>query len=119
MTGPLDEPGVNDRLRMNLDAAVSAFGLSDVEPEHVMSSSARKRAYRDPRAGSELATLSLVQEDDVLRWAYDPPPTSSRRGSRRAAVASTSEDVIHSFQFLEVPPNQVIGALQRLDDSLT
>jgi pimeloyl-ACP methyl ester carboxylesterase len=108
----------NDRLRSNLDAAVSAFGLSDPEPDHPIPSSARKRAYRDPRAGSELATVSLVQEDDILRWVYDPPPTSARRG-RRAMSAAADEDVVHSFQFLEVPPNKVIEALSTLDGSLT
>jgi pimeloyl-ACP methyl ester carboxylesterase len=116
---PLGALGANDRLRANLDAAVTAFGLSDPEPEHAMPSSARKRAYRDPRAGSQLATVSLVQDDDVLKWAYDPPPTSARRSGRRAIAAAATEDVVHSFQFLEVPPNQVIAALSSLDGSLT
>jgi pimeloyl-ACP methyl ester carboxylesterase len=109
----------NDRLRSNLDIAVTSFGLSDPEPEHPIPSSARKRAYRDPRAGSQLATLSLVQEDDVLKWMYDPPPTSARRAGRRALAAAADEDVVHSFQFLEVPPNQIIEALSGLDRTLT
>ena len=115
MTGGVS--GANDRLRTNLDVAVSAFGLSDPEPDHPIPSSARKRAYRDPRAGSELATVSLVQEDDVLKWVYDPPPTSARRG-RRAMAAAADQDVVHSFQFLEVPPNKIIQALSSLDDTL-
>jgi pimeloyl-ACP methyl ester carboxylesterase len=109
----------NDRLRTNLDTAVAAFGLNDKEPDHPIPSSARKRAYRDPRAGSQLATVSLVQEDDVLKWVYDPPPTSARRARRRALAAAPDEDVVHSFQFLEVPPNQVIQALSQLDVTLT
>jgi len=109
----------NDQVRTNLDAAVAAFRLSDPEPDHPIPSSARKRAYRDPRAGSQLATVSLVQEDAVLKWVYDPPPTSARRTSRRAIAAAADEDVVHSFQFLEVPPNQVIEALAKLDDALT
>jgi hypothetical protein len=64
--------------------AVQAAGLSDAEPEVSLGGgSARKRARLDPRAGSRLATVALVQEDDVLRWVYDPPPMDSPLRSRK------------------------------------
>jgi pimeloyl-ACP methyl ester carboxylesterase len=34
-------------------------------------------------------------------------------------AAATDEDVVHSFQFLEVPPNEVVAALSQLDTTLT
>ena len=55
----------------------------------------------------------------MLKWMYDPPPTSARRAGRRALAAAADEDVVHSFQFLEVPPNQIIEALSGLDRTLT
>jgi pimeloyl-ACP methyl ester carboxylesterase len=109
----------NELLRRHLSEAVHRAALSDDEPDLPMPSSARKRARTDPRAGSRLATVSLVQDDGILRWVYDPPPGSSRRRARRAAIGVDEEDVIHGFQFLEVPANQVIQKLEDLDDSLT
>jgi pimeloyl-ACP methyl ester carboxylesterase len=114
---PADTP--NDLLRRHMAAAVQAAGLSDTETELPIGGSARKRARFDPRAGSRLATVALVQEDEVLRWVYDPPPTSQRRRARRASLSVEDEDVVHGFQFLEVPPNQVVAQLDRLDGSLT
>jgi pimeloyl-ACP methyl ester carboxylesterase len=110
----------NDRLRQHLSTAIAEAGLSDAEPDLPMSSSARKRARSDPRAGSRLATVALVQEDDVLRWVYDPPPASSRRRRmRRGAAIGDAGEVIKEFQFLEVPPNEVIQRLERLDLTVT
>jgi pimeloyl-ACP methyl ester carboxylesterase len=112
-------PQPNDLLRQHLAAAVSTAALSDVEPDAGFGGSARKRARLDPRAGSHLATVALVEEDDVLRWVYDPPPASSRRRARRASLSIDDRDVVHGFQFLEVPPNQIIQKLEDLDQSLT
>lgn len=109
----------NELLRRHLNAAISTASLSDAEPDEPVPSSARKRARNDPRAASRLATVSLVQDDDVLRWVYDPPPSSSRRRARRAAAGASDENVVHGFQFLEVPPNEVIAKLEGLDRSLT
>jgi pimeloyl-ACP methyl ester carboxylesterase len=110
----------NDLLRRHLAAAVQAAALSDAEPEAIPTGgSARKRARLDPRAGSRLATVALVEEDEVLRWVYDPPPASARRRARRAGVSADDQEVIHGFQFLEVPPNEVVAKLQDLDFSMT
>jgi pimeloyl-ACP methyl ester carboxylesterase len=120
LSAPVADPQPNDLLRRNIAAAVQAAGLSDAEPDATFGGgSARKRARLDPRAGSRLATVALVQEDDVLRWVYDPPPASSRRRARRASTSMDDRDVIHGFQFLEVPPNEVVAKLQNLDLSMT
>lgn len=109
----------NDLLRSHMAAAVEAAGLSDTEPEVGFGGNARKRARLDPRAGSRLATVALVEEDDVLRWVYDPPPASTRRRARRAGVSMVDQEVVHGFQFLEVPPNEMVAKLEALDLSLT
>ena len=112
-------PQANDLLRQHMAAAVRTTNLSDLEPELPVSATARKRARMDPRAGSRLATVALVEEDAVLRWVYDPPPASNRRRMRRARAGVDGEEIIHGFQFLEVPPNQVVKKLEDLDLSLT
>ena len=112
-------PQPDDRLRQHLSAAVLGAGLSDPEPAVPIAGSARKRARTDPRAGSRLATVALVEEDEVLRWVYDPPPVSSRRRRMRRAGALGAGRVVEGFQFLEVPPNQVIQKLEDLDRALT
>lgn len=112
-------PQPNDVLRSHMSAAVQAAGLSDTETDIPPGGSARKRARFDPRAGSRLATVSLVQDDEVLRWVYDPPPASPRRRARRAGLGADDQEVILGFQFLDVPPNEVIARLEDLDLSMT
>jgi pimeloyl-ACP methyl ester carboxylesterase len=109
----------NAALRRHLSAAVATAQLSDPEPDLPTASSARKRARVEKRADSHLATVALVQDEDILRWIYDPPPTTWRRRGRRRGVSLDDEDVVDGFQFLEVPPNKVIGQLERLDDAMT
>jgi pimeloyl-ACP methyl ester carboxylesterase len=113
------EASANELLRRHMAAAVDAAGLSDPETEVQVGGSARKRARFDPRAGSRLATVALVQDEEVLRWVYDPPPVSTRRRARRASLSIEEEEVVHGFQFLEVPPNEVVAQLESLDLKLT
>lgn len=120
MSAVLSKDGADDSLRLYMDRAVQISSLSDREVEPVVSSSVRKRAFREPRAGSRLATVALVKdEDDVLRWVYDPPPASSRRRARRGIGVLGDEEVVHGFQFMEVPANQIGQKLADLDRSLT
>jgi pimeloyl-ACP methyl ester carboxylesterase len=111
-------PDAHDLLRMNMEAAIRQANLSDPDTDRVFGGSTRKRARRDPRAGSRLATAALVQDDGILRWEYDPPPVSSRRRARRGGLSS-DPDVVHGFQFLEVPPNEFTAKLEDLDRRLT
>jgi pimeloyl-ACP methyl ester carboxylesterase len=105
-----------------LAKAVAEYGLNDVETEddQVTGSSVRKRAFRDARAGSRLASVGLVRDDGVLRWVYEPPPASlSRRRGRRALSLVDPVNVVPGFQFREIPPNKVRQSLSDLDDKLT
>ena len=112
--------GADALLGSQLDAIVDGVSLADAEPaEREVTSATRKKAYRDPRAGSPLARVALVRDDDVLRWIYDPPPVSlSRRRSRRALGLVDEREVVHGFQFLEVPPNEIRAKLRDLDHRL-
>jgi pimeloyl-ACP methyl ester carboxylesterase len=105
-----------------LATAIAKYQLNDVETDDdlVTGSSVRKRAFRQARAGSKLASVSLVRDDDVLRWVYEPPPASiGRRRGRRGLALGDSGTVIPGFQFREIPPNQVRQKLSDLDDKLT
>lgn len=112
---------VDSRLRGALDDAISGTVLDEPETQpRVENSLTRKRAYRNARAGSAMATVSLVRDDEVLRWVYEPPPaTLARRRGRRASATTDPAQVVHGFQFLEVPPNKVRQSLKDLDDKLT
>jgi pimeloyl-ACP methyl ester carboxylesterase len=105
-----------------LATAVADYQLSDIETDEdrVTGSSVRKRAFRQARAGSKLASVSLVRDDEVLRWVYEPPPASiGRRRGRRALSLVDPVNVIPGFQFREIPPNEVRKKLSELDDKLT
>ena len=109
-------------LDVTLAQVVSDFGLSDVETDddRTTGSSVRKRSFRQARAGSKLASVSLIRDDDVLRWVYEPPPASlGRRRGRRAMSLVEPANVVHGFQFREIPPNGVRDKLNDLDMKLT
>jgi hypothetical protein len=105
-----------------LATAIADYQLNDVETDddRVTGSSVRKRAFREARAGSKLASVSLVRDEEVLRWVYEPPPASiGRRRGRRALSLVDPVNVIPGFQFREIPPNEVRKKLSELDDKLT
>lgn len=105
-----------------LATAVASAGLSDIEQESdvVTGGSVRKRAFRDSRAGSRLASVALVKDDGVLRWVYEPPPVSvGRRRGRRSLSLVNEADMLPGFQFREIPPNEIRRKLYELDLKLT
>jgi len=105
-----------------LNRVVSAYGLSDAEEDsdRITGSSVRKRSFRQARAGSKLASISLVDDDGVLRWVYEPPPVSiGRRRGRRSVGLVDNVNVVQGFQFREIPPNSIREKLSELDDKLT
>lgn len=114
--------GSNNRLRELMQQAVSDFNLRESRPSEDEGPPGylKKRAFRDPRAGSPMATVALVQEEDgFVRWVYEPAPINTSRRARRAGTTSGDPDVVHSFEFVEVPPNKIGEKLEALDDSLT
>jgi pimeloyl-ACP methyl ester carboxylesterase len=107
-------------LRAQLSAIVDTSDLADEQSDETLGDSAtRKRAYRDARAGSRLARVALVRDNDVLRWVYEPPPSAvSRRRGRRDGSLHDDSTIVHGFQFLEVPPNEIRQKLNQLDGKI-
>jgi pimeloyl-ACP methyl ester carboxylesterase len=116
-------PGAPDAaFNSALATAVATAGLSDSEQESdlVTGGSVRKRAFRDSRAGSRLASVALVKDDEVLRWVYEPPPVSvGRRRGRRSLNLVNEANLLPGFQFREIPPNEIRSKLNQLDLKLT
>jgi hypothetical protein len=111
----------DEALAHELSKAIVGLALADEElpwPEEETIAARRRRRRAPPP--SSLARVSLVRVDDVLRWTYQRPPrTVGTRRARRASLGLVGADVIQSFDFEEVPPNQVIAALEKIDGRLT
>jgi pimeloyl-ACP methyl ester carboxylesterase len=85
-----------------------------------LAGSMRRRRSFDPRDYDGLATLSLVRQDGVMRWLYQPAMRGPNRGrARRDATRAIGAEVVHTFDFKELKPNEVIKAFEDLDASLT
>ena len=82
-----------------MDAAIRQAHLSDPDIDQVFGGSARKRARRDPRAGSRLATAALVQDDGILRWELRPAAgeLAAARAPRRPLIGSGCRARVSSF----------------------
>ena len=74
----------------------------------------RRRKAFQPRDYSGLATLSLIDDNGVLQWVYEPPargPSGRRR--RRAALRAVGAQPVRQISFRETPPNQVVPRLSK------
>jgi pimeloyl-ACP methyl ester carboxylesterase len=107
-------------LGRSLDTVVRDLGLAGAEAPGRQPTLAGRRRRRGAVPESGLATVSLVRTDGVLRWVYRRPPrrVGSRR-ARRAGPGPVGAPPVASFGFQEVPPNQVIQALESLDTKFT
>lgn len=116
-------PDVDAAVASRLSEAVAKLDLADAEipQETAAAGSMRRRRGFAQQDYSELATLSLVREDGVYRWVYQPPVrgVSSRRARRSAAIQAIGAKVVHEFSFQQVPPNRIIADLEDLDGKLT
>lgn len=103
-----------------LDAAIEGLGGAATEPEpRVPASRERRRGVR-AEDYSSLATVSLIEDDGMLRWVYEPPPRASgRRRALRRAVPSIDGTPIRTIPIQDLPGNQVLQAIAALDDHLT
>jgi pimeloyl-ACP methyl ester carboxylesterase len=100
-----------------LDAAIER--LDDVRP----AAAARGRPGR--RRGAEpddygSPSITLVEDDGMLRWVYSPTP---RRGARRRALRRAAPSIdgtpIRTIPIQDLPANQVLQAIAALDERLT
>jgi pimeloyl-ACP methyl ester carboxylesterase len=114
---PLNPPDV--ALAQMLDAVVRELKLSEPEPTESEEPIAVRRRRRGTLRGSNLASVSLVRIDGVLRWAYHRPPRAVGLRRARRAGSLVGAEVVHSFGFREVPPNKIIARLEELDRKLT
>ncbi len=114
---PINPPDA--ALRQTLDAVVSELKLSEPEPIEAPEPIAMRRRRRGTIRGSSLASVSLVRIDGVLRWAYHRPPRAVGLKRARRAGSLVGAEVVHSFRFREVPPNEIVARLEDLDRKLT
>jgi pimeloyl-ACP methyl ester carboxylesterase len=109
----------DDKLARDLEAVFDQVNVADPLPDEKPEPIARRRSRRGPRPSST-ATLSLVRVDGVLRWTYRRP--ARRVGRRRAVQAGAGPiggKVITSFDFREIPPNEIVKKIEDLDAKLT
>lgn len=110
------------KIAATLSTVVDTLKLADTElpPEEVTSGAKRRSRGFVAEDHSELASLSLVRDDGVLRFIYQSPVrgVSSRR-ARRVALRPVGGNTLHEFRFKEIPPNEMIAALEALDAKLT
>lgn len=111
-----------ERVATHFDKVVADLELPDELPaaDRPDPGPQRRRKAFQPRDYSGLATLSLIDDNGVLQWVYEPPargPSGRRR--RRAALRAVGAQPVRQISFRETPPNQVVASLEELDIKLT
>jgi pimeloyl-ACP methyl ester carboxylesterase len=114
------------RMAQRMESIAEVLGKADErvpdgDVTRTLGGSMRRRRGFSADDYNGLATLSLVEDDDgVVRWNYQPPAHGVRgRRARRRGMTPVGGDVIHRFSFEQTPPNEVMSALEGLDDKLT
>jgi len=104
-----------------LDQAITEVGGAAVEPPPRIRSSQRRRRGVRPEDFSTLGSVTLIEDDGLLRWVYEPPPqrVGLRRRGRRRAVPSIDGVPIRSIPIADLPANQVLEGIEALDHTLT
>ena len=98
-----------------------ALGLREAAPTEPVSlpiSMRRRRGYTDAVADPR-ASVSLRDDDGVLRWTYEAPAAQTVRGRARRAGGFSFGDVLQRFEYQDIGPNQVTQGLVALDAQLT
>jgi pimeloyl-ACP methyl ester carboxylesterase len=113
---------LEEKVGTHFDKIVADLKLRDEVPveDRPKPNSQRRRRGFEPRDYSGEATLSLVEDNGILQWVYEPPargPSGRRR--RRAAQRAVGAQPVRQISFRETPPNQIIAKLEELDDKLT
>jgi len=100
--------------------ADAALGLNEAPgaPIDLPITTRRRRGFT-PQMQDPRASVSLHDDDGVLRWVYEPPPSQGLRGRERRAGLFGFGDALSSFSFQDIGPNQVTQGLALLDAQLT
>ncbi len=101
-----------------LDAATEGLDLAQAEPPAPHTSIAELRRVRR-KPSSRLTTFSLYDVDGVLRFAPGLPAlTTGGRRRRRGDAAGLGGEVVRTFRFEDLPPNEIGKYLAALDRKL-
>ncbi|MDX2218046.1 MAG: hypothetical protein SF172_03365 [Burkholderiales bacterium] len=106
---------VGECIKSSISSMESLFSAEHMEASERMTGRRRSGATlrQQPR-------LQLVDVDGVLRWRYrDVEAGPSGRRSLRAIAATAMGDVVVDLPLKPLNRNQVLAAMQSLDDSLT
>ena len=104
-----------------LDTAITKLGGPATEPElpRLPAAQRRRRGAR-PEDASTLAAVTLIDDDGLLRWVYEPPPRrSGRRRALRRAIPSIDGVPIRTIPIQDLPANQVLESIAALDKRMT
>lgn len=103
------------------DAADASLGLREPVPAAAppLPISVRRRRGFTPAAADPRASVSLRDDDGVLRWTYEPPAAQTLRGRARRAGVFGFGAVLRRFEYDDIGPNRIAQSLVALDAKLT
>jgi pimeloyl-ACP methyl ester carboxylesterase len=111
----------DSKLALQLATIAGELALEGDESasEAVRAGSQRRRRGFNPTEYNGLATLSLIRDQDMLRWGYVSPAwrKSIREGHRRYRPIGAKTVFMHGVR--QTPPSELLVALQGLDEKLT
>lgn len=100
-------------------AIVDTGGVAMELPPCIPASQQRRRGVR-PDDYSTLAAVTLIDDDGLLRWVYEPPPArSGGRRARRRSVPSIDGTPIRTIPIQDLPSNEILDGIATLDSNLT
>jgi pimeloyl-ACP methyl ester carboxylesterase len=105
------------------DSADQALTLAEPagEASSLPIATRRRRGFTPQMLGGR-ASVSLRDDEGVLRWAYEPPPAQALRSRARRAGLSDLFSLgapLKRFDYADIGPNQVTAGLVALDRKLT
>jgi len=112
----------DDRLRDALSGAFSQLNLKALSALEAKPAADARRAFRfNPKAfDAEPKVASLVRQNGLLRWEFAAANRIAvGNGLRAGRAALIPGEIVHQFEFEELPPNQVSQAITWVDRKLT
>lgn len=100
--------------------ADSRIGLRESAGAPVeVSLATRRRRDFTPRQQDPRASVALHDDEGVLRWVYEPPPSPAVRTRARRAGFFGMGEALARFEYEDIGPNRILEALVDLDRKLT